>query len=694
MTTVVRIHPRSSSRGLSIRFADESLVSLGITDALNAPSICASFACWTSLLDDSPLRELCGRKPFKVYDEFLTEIMSRPAKETIAYYSSLADRIMTNATRSSDGPINGDFIPEMRMTPIFKEYHHWYETGDIACGKYVLTFLRFLKKTPYEDPAFIETAFRSWMDVEAKLSALVLVDDEEMRLLRRIVHYLMGQLDPIAHSPRFGTGNVADRGIHGVSAKVNHLRFSPKIKRVLLDSVVTKSPDPCRDLHDVFAPLLWQGPEIPSAKQCRKMKCRPPRSERLQAKASRFKMVRKDIKTARSIAMEPNDYMFAQQLVLRWFVDSFESGPMKSYVNLRDQTRNQFAALYGSYSGAVDTIDLKAASDSVHVDLVRYLFPRKWLYYLLGTRSSRIELQNGTMMAVKKFAPMGSAVCFPTQCVVFTSVVLLSHLLWMRDTGHVEDLSPVVSMSDGQLGRLFKTFTQKKYDFAMSYLNHKLEIPTVYGDDIICDSRVTDCVIRVLTKLGFTVNSSKSFRGPQAFRESCGEYYYLGERVTPLMHKVEIGEAGKMSAPCFASIIEHANNAFREGYMSLRSCYIRILRDLPLESVPGDMLRRDLTTSDVLPFTTDPDELGILTDSEPRRVYWRYRARYQREERFLLGVTTVKESLPPGYVNHTLESYEYFQWQSRSMRAGEPPEAVHQTRRPDETRFKMVWSPS
>jgi hypothetical protein len=54
----------------------------------------------------------------------------------------------------------------------------------------------------------------------------------------------------------------------------------------------------------------------------------------------------------------------------------------------------------------------------------------------------------------------------------------------------------------------------------------------VYGDDVIVPTRFYQDAITALNKIGFKVNTSKSFM-KGGFRESCGGDYYFGNIVTP-----------------------------------------------------------------------------------------------------------------------------------------------------------------
>jgi hypothetical protein len=98
---------------------------------------------------------------------------------------------------------------------------------------------------------------------------------------------------------------------------------------------------------------------------------------------------------------------------------------------------------------------------------------------------------------------MGSALCFPIEAMVFTTIVFLGIQRKMA-----RRLSP----------RDLVRFRGKV---------------RVYGDDIIVPTDCATSVVGELEAFGLKVNSAKSFWTGR-FRESCGADYYQGEWVTPL----------------------------------------------------------------------------------------------------------------------------------------------------------------
>jgi hypothetical protein len=207
---------------------------------------------------------------------------------------------------------------------------------------------------------------------------------------------------------------------------------------------------------------------------------------------NKISFVPKDATTHRAIATEPllNGY-------LQKGVDSYMRKRLERVgIDLSDQSRNQRMARIGSAlgdgPGGLATIDLSSASDSISIELCRYLLPPDWFDYLNQIRSHGYEL-NGERKAYHKFTSMGNGFCFPLESLIFAS---LCHAASPEG-------SPVSSFA-------------------------------VYGDDIIVRNAVYDPLIRLLRVCGFKVNPKKTFsRG--AFRESCGADWFEGEDVRPII---------------------------------------------------------------------------------------------------------------------------------------------------------------
>jgi hypothetical protein len=235
--------------------------------------------------------------------------------------------------------------------------------------------------------------------------------------------------------------------------------------------------------------------------------------------------VPKSWKTYRTISMEPAGTMFLQQgfvaglesrirAMCRGRSRRFRYWNISDYYSMNSEQRNRDAALLGSIDGAVATVDLSAASDSVLWELVSTLFCDSALWPLLcATRTEYAVIPKGTcgskrdtIVQQRKFAPMGSRFCFPIETIVFAAVV---EAIRLAHSGEYDD-----------------PFWMD--DFA------------VFGDDICLPSELVPELVARLKELGFKVNVDKSFfedagTSSNHFRESCGDECLNGHIVTPKM---------------------------------------------------------------------------------------------------------------------------------------------------------------
>lgn len=195
----------------------------------------------------------------------------------------------------------------------------------------------------------------------------------------------------------------------------------------------------------------------------------------------RVTFVPKDSRGPRTICIFHHMDMFIQKGLQEKLYDFTERGysPAKGYINFSDQRINQRLAYLGSIDGCLATIDLKDASDLVPWNLVKLLCPAEWYEALASTRSDVVKV-NGQAFDIKKYAAMGSALCFPIEAFVFWSIA--------------------------------KTVSPYAY---------------VYGDDIIVPNDKAYDVIAALESYGLQVNHGKTLT-QGLFRESCGGDYYGG----------------------------------------------------------------------------------------------------------------------------------------------------------------------
>jgi hypothetical protein len=501
---------------------------------------------YVTLLADSPL----GQKPRRTVRAFSRTLCS-DVRALVLSYAKLSHLLVCNLTIMGGGASRGEWLADFKDTPVFAEYYQFFHTGDIACLRYLYTFLNFGKKLKIRDAAFEEVAFRDWLAVEERLHDLIL-NPTDLYSLNAILTSTLPQLQSLTFWPTHGPGCVAEVGIRLTSRKHPFIAYDRKIDHVFFSGSLFSwglREDQGFSTRKVLPdPASWT-PDRP-------VKRRP----------SRLRFVPKNLKVARSICMEPTTMMFFQQGLCRMMIDGIDECAFARFIRLRDQTRNRDLAEYGSYTGRLDTLDLSSASDSVSVDLVRAIFPRSWLIPMLATRNSQTLTPSG-LLQIKKFAPMGSAVCFPTQCLIFASVCIYAAHLY----SHGLPFTASVPMSPNDVKHAIEAFS----DTVMCAT--KLEPLAVYGDDIVCDFRLTGYVAAILERLGFSFNQDKSFTGVQSFRESCGGFYVEGHDITPLYYRVS-GSPRQLTGERVYSQVHLINECWHRGFRKTRAFLLRSLK--------------------------------------------------------------------------------------------------------------------
>lgn len=252
---------------------------------------------------------------------------------------------------------------------------------------------------------------------------------------------------------------------------------------------------------------------------------------------SRCKFVPKSYKSYRTIAMEPHQLMFYQQGVMR-SLDRLFQRELRRRIDLHDQSRNRRLAQLGSRDGRYATIDLSSASDSVSLRLVRQWFKRTKCYKDIMTLRSGKMLLDDNLINVPWYAGMGSALCFPIECLVFAAQC--------EATIRAAGVDP----------------TYSHY--------------CVYGDDIVIESEFAIPLIERLQRNGFLPNREKSFFGGP-FREACGGEYFYGEDVTSL--KIGRKFTSNLATPnSYSCLISMANSCFSRGLWVTRKYIISLLK--------------------------------------------------------------------------------------------------------------------
>jgi len=275
----------------------------------------------------------------------------------------------------------------------------------------------------------------------------------------------------------------------------------------------------------------------------------------------RVVLVPKTLKTPRVIAVEPVCMQFAQQGLKAILVHRMETSVLTGgHVNFTDQSVNQELALLSSSDGRFATIDMKEASDRVSLAHAKALLKSNQvlLDWVMACRSTSAELPNGEILSLKKFASMGSALCFPVEALVFYTSIIASRI-W-------------------RAGR----FPTRRLVYEQSRDVY------VYGDDLIFPADEAPATCTDLEALGFKVNRHKSFWTGK-FRESCGVDGYDGSHVTPVYMRRDLPTSRKDSSG-IVSTVATCNQLHAAGYvrcaMAMKKAVERVLGKLP--QVPVD----------------------------------------------------------------------------------------------------------
>jgi len=437
-------------------------------------------------------------------------------------------------------PFNpGSFDPEIGMVP-----------GDISTivesvRQICLTF----KKVEIEcTPERVSSALANFAEIEQTFEVFSLPESEHAKFLAVsdvLWHNLVGSCELSECQPKHGPGATADR-ISGNQKYVWrrwHDRLEPYF-HLVGDGYPNGLPPESNELE--ITTIIPQDQEQPV----------------------RVTPVPKTLKGPRIIAIEPCCQQFVQQGIRDLLYRKIESYWLtRGHINFSDQSINQKLALSSSSTGQLATIDLSDASDRVPLSLSLEMFRSNPDFQdaIEACRSNNAELPNGTIIGpLRKFASMGSALCFPVEAMYFYTVCVVA-LLEIQNL----PVSPrnVFNVSRGLY---------------------------IYGDDIVVPAMYAVSVLDHLRKYNCKVNDAKTFyRG--SFRESCGIDAFDGYEVTPTYLRQERPE-NRQQADRLISWTATANSFYLKGYWRTATFMFKtlegILGNLPYVSRNSPALGR------------------------------------------------------------------------------------------------------
>lgn len=275
---------------------------------------------------------------------------------------------------------------------------------------------------------------------------------------------------------------------------------------------------------------------------------------------ARLIAVPKDANKPRLICAEPSYNQFVQQGMQS--VLKAEFSRRKLICDYTDQGRNQHLSRVGSIDGSLTTVDLSEASDRVGWGLVKFAFSFDQMFLRL-LRDSRSEFVDtgSSILCQKKFAPMGSAMTFPIQCMIFTGLVILA----------------ACEYSSNYSSKFIRGLVQSETDY------------TVYGDDIIIPTHLYPLLSDLLTKAGLKINQNKTY-DTGLFRESCGADWFMGVNVTPVYLRLPLD--GQKGTDAILSLMSTRNQLFLAGNkesVEVLDQYLESLdRRIKYSAIPAD----------------------------------------------------------------------------------------------------------
>jgi hypothetical protein len=191
-------------------------------------------------------------------------------------------------------------------------------------------------------------------------------------------------------------------------------------------------------------------------------------------------------------------------------------------------------------------------------------------------------------MPLQKFASMGSALTFPIEAIVFTTLALCGLEEADRRRYTTRELAGRVS---------------------------------VYGDDIIVPVRATGHVVDWLEHFGARVNRHKSFWTGK-FRESCGAEFYDGIDISVVRARREL-PSSRDDAAEIAALVDLRNRAYTAGLWGFASDLderLDSLVRLPLASATSESAGAYLHRSTFLQFTPEDTRYNEDLQRVERRV--------------------------------------------------------------------------
>jgi len=468
--------------------------------------------------------------------------------EATTILKDIAHTFLLNLS-SRDGKLVYEFDESISRTPMkgaAQTLRDRYLTeADIPTIQYIYEWLTYLSKFPLNRPDLRGPAETAWIDRQEnpwKITA----SQEVLVSLRRVVNWLVDET-PL----RMIDENLTFVGNHGPGFTASGAKTVPEKNLDYRPTLQT------RQLTRFHVDDIFYRDHMP--------------------RMAKWAAVFKDVGSLRPITQEPTEMQFAQQGLkdaLYRVIDDPESAlPVSKFIRFRDQQPSRAAAIAGSRMTMdwrkPSTIDLRAASDRLLVELVCEVFSGNLLHLIMAGRTWGCRIGKKRSVEFAMYGGMGSALTFPVQSIVFCALAVYATLkeLYKREygcEGTIDDLFDVYIGPHGLNSRAAQVSKSIR----------------VYGDDLAVPDFAATRLIELLQACGLEVNTKKSFLGNSPVRESCGVYAVAGYVITP--KRLRFPDSGQvMDGAQYEAIRNLANDAFLRGEVVLYRALVRFALHQP-----------------------------------------------------------------------------------------------------------------
>ena len=209
---------------------------------------------------------------------------------------------------------------------------------------------------------------------------------------------------------------------------------------------------------------------------------------------NRFSAVPKTADSVRPICVEATSHMFFQRGLGFLIRQRLKTVGIDLDLQFRVHEK-----LVQHHSDQICTIDLSSASDSISLELVRFLVPNDWFQHLSRLRAETTKFR-GNLHTLQKISSMGNGFTFELETLLFYCISEASRQVNCLDSVLPQAAFVGVSPHIRQIG------------------------VTVFGDDIIAPIDSYNPILEVLELCGFSINIEKTHGPDSRIKESCGYF--------------------------------------------------------------------------------------------------------------------------------------------------------------------------